>query len=59
MSTATHIVIDHLYIHDVNGTNEKKDNGGIIFSTNGPATPSRFGSSAPLPSSSPRRAGGR
>lgn len=40
--TATHIVIDHLYIHDVNGTNEKKDNGGIIFSTNGPATPSRF-----------------
>jgi hypothetical protein len=40
--TATHIVIDHLYIHDVSGTNEKKDNGGIIFSTNGPATPSRF-----------------
>ena len=36
-------MIDHLYIHDVIGTNEKKDNGGIIISsTNGPATPSRF-----------------
>lgn len=40
--TARHIVIGGLYIHDINGTNEKKDNGGIIFSTNGPATPSRF-----------------
>jgi len=40
--TATHIVIEGLYIHDVNGTSEKKDNGGIIFSTSGPVTPSRF-----------------
>jgi hypothetical protein len=40
--TATHIVVSAMYIHDVNGTNEKKDNGGIIFSTNGPSTPSRF-----------------
>jgi hypothetical protein len=40
--TAQHIVVAGLYIHDVNGTNEKKDNGGIIFSTNGPVTPSRF-----------------
>jgi len=40
--TATHIVVAGLYIHDVNGTNEKKDNGGIIFSTNGNTTPSRF-----------------
>ena len=40
--TARHIVVSGLYIHDVNGTNEKKDNGGIIFSTNGPVTPSRF-----------------
>jgi hypothetical protein len=40
--TATHIVIAGLYIHDISGTNEKKDNGGIIFSTNGPVTPSRF-----------------
>ena len=40
--TAKHIVVASLYIHDVNGTNEKKDNGGIIFSTNGNITPSRF-----------------
>jgi len=40
--TAQHIVVAGLYIHDVTGTNEKKDNGGIIFSTNGPVTPSRF-----------------
>ena len=40
--TAQHIVVAGLYIHDVNGTNEKKDNGGIIFTTNGPVTPSRF-----------------
>jgi hypothetical protein len=40
--TARHIVVSGLYIHDVNGTNEKKDNGGIIFRTNGDRTPSRF-----------------
>lgn len=40
--TASHIVIAGLYIHDVNGTNEKKDNGGIIFCTAGDRIPSRF-----------------
>lgn len=40
--TARHIVIEGLYIHDVNGSNEKKDNGGIIFRNDGPTTPSRF-----------------
>ena len=40
--TAKHIVIAGMYIHDVNGTNAKKDNGGIIFRTNGTRTPSRF-----------------
>ena len=40
--TANHIVVAALYIHDVNGANDKKDNGGIVFSTNGPVTPSRF-----------------
>lgn len=40
--TARHIVASGLYIHDVNGTNQRKDNGGIIFRTNGNRTPSRF-----------------
>src|SRR6185312_10685567 len=40
--TATHIVVSGLYIHDISGTNEKKDNGGIIFSNNDSTTPSRF-----------------
>ena len=40
--TARHIVVAGMYIHDVNGTNAKKDNGGIIFRTNGDLTPSRF-----------------
>ena len=40
--TAMHIVVSGLYIHDVNGSNERKDNGGIIFRTNGNQTPSRF-----------------
>ncbi len=40
--TAEHIVVSDLYIHDVNGTNLKKDNGGIIFRTDGDAKPSRF-----------------
>jgi hypothetical protein len=39
---AQHIVIAGLYIHDVNGTNEKKDNGGIIFRASGDKVPSRF-----------------
>lgn len=40
--TAHHIVIDDLYIHDVNGTEAQKDNGGIAFRTLGRKTPSRF-----------------
>jgi hypothetical protein len=40
--TGRHIVISDLYVHDVNGTNGKKDNGGIIFRTNGNRKPSRF-----------------
>jgi hypothetical protein len=40
--TGKHIVVFGLYIHDVNGTNQSKDNGGIIFRTNGNQKPSRF-----------------
>lgn len=40
--TAKHIVLAHLYIHDVNGIDAIKDNGGIIFRTRGEKTPSRF-----------------
>jgi hypothetical protein len=44
--TAHHIVIAGLYIHDVNGVNgsgdHSKDNGGIIFRTNGNMTRTRF-----------------
>lgn len=40
--TANHIVVSDLYIHDVNGTNERKDNGGIVFRTVGEKVPSRF-----------------
>ncbi len=40
--TAKHIVVAGMYIHDVAGTNANKDNGGIIFRTNGDRTPSRF-----------------
>lgn len=40
--TAKHIVVAGLFIHDVNGTNERKDNGGIIFRTIGNTAPSRF-----------------
>lgn len=40
--TARHIVLSGLYIHDVNGTNARKDNGGIIFRTIGNLVPSRF-----------------
>jgi hypothetical protein len=39
---ASHIVVSGLYVHDVNGTNEKKDSGGIIFRTSGIGKPSRF-----------------
>ena len=40
--TAHHIVIDDLYIHNVNGTEAQKDDGGIVFQTLGPRIPSRF-----------------
>jgi hypothetical protein len=44
--TGKHIVVSGLYVHDVNGSNgdgdNAKDNGGIIFRTNGDKTPSRF-----------------
>ncbi len=40
--TAHHIVVSDLYIHDVNGTNSQKDNGGIVFRTHGERIPSRF-----------------
>ena len=40
--TLTGIVVSDLYIHDVNGTQKRKDNGGIIFTTRGERTPTRF-----------------
>ena len=40
--TAKDIVVAGLYIHDVNGSNQRKDNGGITFRTNGNQTASRF-----------------
>ena len=36
------VTVAGLYIHDVNGTNKRKDNGGIIFRTNGDKAASRF-----------------
>lgn len=36
------IRVDHLYIHDVNGSNDHKDTGGIVFETVGARRPSRF-----------------
>lgn len=40
--TAHHLVIGDLFIHDIEGTNQRKDNGGIVFRTDGATTPSRF-----------------
>lgn len=40
--TAHHIVVSDLYIHDINGTNERKENGGILFRTIGAQKPTRF-----------------
>jgi hypothetical protein len=40
--TRSNIVIAGLFIHDVNGTQRKKDNGGIIFRTQGDRQPTRF-----------------
>jgi hypothetical protein len=40
--TLTNILVSDLFIHDVNGTQRIKDNGGIIFTTRGERVPSRF-----------------
>lgn len=40
--TVHHIAISDLYIHDVNGTNQRKETGGILFRTVGSKVPSRF-----------------
>jgi hypothetical protein len=42
IGTLTNIVVSDLFIHDVNGTQRIKDNGGIIFTTRGQRVPSRF-----------------
>ncbi|MET0360762.1 MAG: right-handed parallel beta-helix repeat-containing protein, partial [Sphingobium sp.] len=36
------IRIADMYIHDVRGTNDRKDNGGIVFRALGPRLPTRF-----------------
>ncbi|WP_242123508.1 right-handed parallel beta-helix repeat-containing protein [Sphingobium sp. Sx8-8] len=36
------IRISDLYIHDVRGTNDRKDNGGIVFRATGQRVPTRF-----------------
>lgn len=36
------IRVSDMYIHDVRGTNERKDNGGIVFRALGPKVPTRF-----------------
>ncbi len=40
--TLTNITVSNLFIHDVNGTQRSKDNGGIIFTTRGQRIPTRF-----------------
>jgi hypothetical protein len=40
--TLTNILVTDLFIHDVNGTQKNKDNGGIVFRTRGERTPTRF-----------------
>ena len=39
---AHHVVLRHLFIHDVGGTLEKKESGGIQIDAFGTETPSRF-----------------
>jgi hypothetical protein len=36
------IRISDMYVHDVRGTNARKDNGGIVFQALGPRRPTRF-----------------
>ena len=40
--TLTNLLVSGLFIHDVNGTQRQKDNGGIIFRTRGERVPSRY-----------------
>lgn len=40
--TLTNLLVSDLFIHDVNGTQGKKDNGGIIFRSLGDQVPSRY-----------------
>ncbi len=40
--TAHHIVLADLYVHDVNGLDAHKNNGGILFRIHGAQVPSRF-----------------
>lgn len=42
VGSLTNIVVSDLFIHDVNGTQRIKDNGGIIFTIRGQRVPSRF-----------------
>jgi len=44
IGTLTNILVSDLFVHDVNGTQKIKDNGGIIFTTRGARVPSRFDS---------------
>jgi hypothetical protein len=39
---AKHIIVSGLYVHHVNSTNQRKNTGGIVFTTQGGTTPSRF-----------------
>lgn len=39
---ARDITVRDLYIHDISGTNERKDNGGIVFRASATRIPSRF-----------------
>ena len=40
--TAHHLQVSDLYIHDINGANEWKETGGILFRTVGNTLPSNF-----------------
>jgi hypothetical protein len=42
IGTLHKIVVSGLYIHDVNGALDKRENGGILFRTKGLSVPSRF-----------------
>ncbi|KQM63287.1 hypothetical protein ASE75_12500 [Sphingomonas sp. Leaf17] len=42
IGTLRDIRVDRMFIHDVNGSNDHKDTGGIVFETVGARVPSRF-----------------